>query len=45
LTLTDMDYPFVAVQCEAPHWPCLALFVTTRAAIDSTETGRTSGPG
>jgi hypothetical protein len=32
-----MDYPFVSVRVHVPHWPCQALFVTTRAVVNSTD--------
>jgi tripartite-type tricarboxylate transporter receptor subunit TctC len=44
-----MDYPFVAdeIRARVPHWPGLDLFVTTRAAVNSTPTDRepTPAPG
>jgi hypothetical protein len=43
--LTAMDYPFVSVRAHVPHWPYQALFVTTRAVVNSTDENRTSEPG
>src|ERR1700710_665342 len=43
-----MAYPFVASQrAGVPHWPMPDLFVTTRAAVNSTQTDRepTRPPG
>ena len=35
-----MHYPFVAVPARSPHWPLPALFVTTRAVVNSTDADR-----
>src|SRR6202158_5285549 len=40
-----MAYPFVAVRAHLPHWPCQALFVTTRPLVNSTDGNRTSESG
>jgi hypothetical protein len=33
-----MDYPYLAFEAHMPHWPHPALFVTTRATMNSTRT-------